>query len=83
MIQNKLKSPTCNKPGTCPRLQGCLRLYTPQTQSVAFIGEKDIFALFKTGCKYSLCFENVGSTANKIQNAATKQATLSYKTVII
>lgn len=43
MIQNKLKSPTCNKPGTCPRLQGCLRLYTPQTQSVAFIGEKEIY----------------------------------------
>lgn len=26
---------------------------------------------------------NVGSMANKIQNAATKQATLAYKTVII
>lgn len=84
MIQNKLKSPTCNKPCTCPRLQGCLRLYTSQTQSVAFIGKKrDIFALFKTGCKYGLCFGNVGSMANKTQNAATKQATLSYKTVII
>lgn len=82
MIKNKLKSPTCNKAGTCPRLQKCLRhdtdyTDTPQKQYIAFIGGKrGIFALFKTGCKYSLCFENVGSGANKTQNAATKQATL-------
>lgn len=43
MIQNKLKSPTCNKPGTCPRLQGYLRLYTPQTQSAAFIEKKKMY----------------------------------------
>lgn len=82
MIKNKLKSPTCNKAGTCPRLQKCLRHDTDftdtlQTKYITLIGKKrDIFALCKTGCKYSLCFENVGSTVNKIQNAATKQATL-------
>lgn len=82
MIKNKLKSPTCNKAGTCPRLQKCLRHDTDftdtlETQYIAFIRKKrERFALFKTGCKYSLCFENIGSTANKIQNAATKQVTL-------
>lgn len=53
MIQNKWESPACNKPGTCPRLQGYLRLYTPQTQSVAFIGEKEI---------YLLCLKQVANT---------------------
>lgn len=82
MIKNKLKSPTCNKAGTCPRLQKCLRhdtdyTDTPQKQYIPFTGGKrGIFALFKTGCKYSFCFENVGSRANKTQNTATKQATL-------
>lgn len=81
MIKNKLKSPTCNKAGTCPRLQKCLRHDTDftdtlQTQYIAFMGGEDTFALFKTGSKYILCFEKVGSTANKIQNVATKQATL-------
>lgn len=48
MIKNKLKSPTCNKAGTCPRLQKCLRHDTDftdtlQTQYIAFIGKKEIY----------------------------------------
>lgn len=32
------------------------------------------------GHKYSLCFDSVGSTVNKIQNEATEQATLTLQT---
>lgn len=74
MIKNKLKTPTCNKAGTGPRLQKCLTHDTDftdalQIQYMAFIGKKKkkkgIFALFKTGYKYILCFENAVSLANK------------------
>lgn len=45
MIKNKLKTPTCNKAGTGPRLQKCLTHDTDftdalQIQYMAFIGEK-------------------------------------------
>jgi len=49
MIKNKLKSPTCNKAGTCPRLQKCPRHDTDftdtlQTQYIAFTeGENKIY----------------------------------------
>lgn len=45
MIKDKLESPTCNKAGTCPRLQKRLRHDTDftdtlQTQYIAFMGGK-------------------------------------------
>lgn len=56
VIKNKLKSPTCNKAGTCPRLLKCLTHDTDFTDTlqiryIAFIGKKrkGIFALFKAG----------------------------------
>lgn len=46
VIKNKLKSPTCNKAGTCPRLQKCLTHDTDFTDTlqiryIAFIGKKE------------------------------------------
>lgn len=87
MIKNKLKTPTCNKAGTGPRLQKCLTHDTDftdtlQIQYMAFIGEKRGYLHYLKQVANTFCFENAVSLANKCRTKQQNKQHSSCKTVI-